>query len=135
MDIAMTKEKALSLLEELLELEEKNDIGCLTRRERAEFQSIIKEAFEEKETEEISVDTPEGKMTARISSDPDNPGLFIDLAPTDTDIIIDLTLVKYDADRQEINIYNWDDAMREDYTSSSTLTGLDDLRESEKEYE
>lgn len=60
MKTTMTKEKALLLLEELLEIEEKNDIGNLTRKDRAEFQEIIRGAFEEKEAEEISVATPEG---------------------------------------------------------------------------
>ena len=42
----MTREQAKNLLNELLELEEKHDIGNLTRTERREFQSIVQEFME-----------------------------------------------------------------------------------------
>lgn len=47
----MTRQEKISLVEELLKLEEKNDIGNLTRAERAEFQQWVRnreeEAYEE----------------------------------------------------------------------------------------
>lgn len=131
----MNKDEAVKLVEELLDIEEKSDIGNLTRRERAEFQSIVRELFVEKEPEHISVDTPLGEMQAKISEDPDNPGLYIELHPSEIDTIIDLTLVKYDEITENIEIYNWDDAMQEDYTSRAVLSGLEELLESEKEIE
>lgn len=42
----MTREQAKNLLNELLELEEKQDIFNLTRTERREFQSIVQEFME-----------------------------------------------------------------------------------------
>ena len=44
----MTKEEKVNLLNELLEYEENNDIGNLTRIERREFQQWISEALEQK---------------------------------------------------------------------------------------
>jgi hypothetical protein len=38
----MTRQEKLNLLEELLKIEEKNDIGNLTRAERAEFQEWVR---------------------------------------------------------------------------------------------
>ena len=135
MKTTMTKEKALLLLEELLEIEEKNNIGYLTSYDRAVFQNIVREAFEEKEAEEISVNTPEGKLHATISSNSYESGICIELHPTGTDTIIDIALVRYDERTKEINIFNWDDATKDNYTSSATLTGLEEQRESEKDYE
>ena len=43
----MTREEKTNLLNELLEYEEKNDIGLLTRAERREFQQWISEALEQ----------------------------------------------------------------------------------------
>ena len=47
----MTRQEKIDLLEELLKIEEDNDIGNLTRTERAEFQEWVrnreKEAYEE----------------------------------------------------------------------------------------
>ena len=43
----MTREEKFNLLNELLEYEEKNDIGLLTRAERREFQQWISEALEQ----------------------------------------------------------------------------------------
>ena len=43
----MTREEKINLLNELLEYEEKNDIGHLTRAERREFQQWISEALEQ----------------------------------------------------------------------------------------
>ncbi len=43
----MTRIEKMELLNELLELEEKNDIGNLTRSDRAEFQMWIKGALEQ----------------------------------------------------------------------------------------
>ena len=43
----MTREEKSNLLNELLEYEEKNDIGLLTRAERREFQQWISEALEQ----------------------------------------------------------------------------------------
>jgi hypothetical protein len=40
---AMTTDEKTRLLDELLEIEEKNDIGNLTRSERAEFQMWVKD--------------------------------------------------------------------------------------------
>ena len=48
----MTREEKECLLNELIEIEEKNDIGNLTRSERAEFQLWIKEIIEAMEGEE-----------------------------------------------------------------------------------
>ena len=42
----MTREEKECLLNELIEIEEKNDIGNLTRSERAEFQLWVKEIIE-----------------------------------------------------------------------------------------
>ena len=38
----MTRQEKINLVEELLKLEEKNDIGNLTRAERAEFQEWVR---------------------------------------------------------------------------------------------
>lgn len=46
----MTREEKFNLLNELLEYEEKNDIGLLTRAERREFQQWISEALEQEPT-------------------------------------------------------------------------------------
>ena len=43
----MTREEKSNLLNELLEYEEKNDIGNLTRADRREFQQWISEALEQ----------------------------------------------------------------------------------------
>jgi hypothetical protein len=43
----MTREEKFNLLNELLEYEEKNDIGNLTRADRREFQQWISEALEQ----------------------------------------------------------------------------------------
>jgi acetylornithine deacetylase/succinyl-diaminopimelate desuccinylase-like protein len=43
----MTREEKTNLLNELLEYEEKNDIGNLTRADRREFQQWISEALEQ----------------------------------------------------------------------------------------
>lgn len=43
----MTRIEKMKLFNELLELEEKNDIGNLTSSDRAEFQMWIKEALEQ----------------------------------------------------------------------------------------
>lgn len=43
----MTREEKSNLLNELLEYEEKNDIGNLTRTDRREFQQWISEALEQ----------------------------------------------------------------------------------------
>lgn len=43
----MTREEKTNLLNELLEYEENNDIGNLTRAERREFQQWISEALEQ----------------------------------------------------------------------------------------
>ena len=44
----MTREEKINFLNELLDYEEKNDIGLLTRVERREFQQWISEALEQK---------------------------------------------------------------------------------------
>lgn len=43
----MTREEKINLLNKLLEIEEKNDIGNLTRAERGEFQQWISKALEQ----------------------------------------------------------------------------------------
>ena len=48
----MTREEKFILLNELLEYEEKNDIGLLTRAERREFQQWISEALEQEPCED-----------------------------------------------------------------------------------
>ena len=42
----MTRQEKINLVEELLKIEEKNDIGNLTRAERAEFQEWVREREE-----------------------------------------------------------------------------------------
>lgn len=42
----MTRQEKIDLLEELLKIEEDNDIGNLTRTERAEFQEWMREREE-----------------------------------------------------------------------------------------
>ena len=52
----MTKEEKANLLNELLEYEENNDIGNLTRIERREFQQWISEALEQEPCETQMID-------------------------------------------------------------------------------
>lgn len=42
----MTREEKIALLDELLKIEERNDIGTLTSKERAEFQEWVRVDFE-----------------------------------------------------------------------------------------
>ena len=48
----MTREEKINLLNELLEVEEKNDIGNLTTADRREFQQWINEALEQEPCED-----------------------------------------------------------------------------------
>lgn len=48
----MTREEKIELLNKLLEIEEKNDIGNLTRAERGEFQQWINDAKEQEPCED-----------------------------------------------------------------------------------
>ena len=120
----MDKEKALELVKELLELEEKNDIGTLTRKERAEFQDIVLELFEEKEANRISINTPEGRMEAGFLTDPDYPGIYIELYPNGKDYAVNLSIAEYNGEEEVINLYSYGDATQEDYTSKETLLSL-----------
>ena len=43
----MTREEKINLLNKLLEIEEKNDIGNLTRAERGEFQQWVNKSLEQ----------------------------------------------------------------------------------------
>ncbi len=43
----MTREEKINLLNKLLEIEEKNDIGNLTRAERGEFQQWVNKTLEQ----------------------------------------------------------------------------------------
>ena len=46
----ITKEKALEMIEELLQKEEQDDYFYLTHTDRREFQRIVRESFEKKTT-------------------------------------------------------------------------------------
>lgn len=51
----MTREEKINLLNKLLEIEEKNDIGNLTRAERGEFQQWVK-ALEQEPKPMVEID-------------------------------------------------------------------------------
>lgn len=52
----MTRQKKVTLLNELLEIEEKNDIGNLTSTDRREFQQWVEDLEQEPKTGYISID-------------------------------------------------------------------------------
>lgn len=148
----MDKDSALQLLNKLLEIEEKNNIGNLTRKERMEFQSIIQDAFTEKEitypeettyrsivyeskglgplpiNQKIIVDIPQGKLVAEPSTDPNNPGIWIDLQPKDMDYSINMALIEC-TEKEKLRTLIWGDVYKEDYTNEISLENLDKLRE------
>ena len=58
----MTREEMKNLLNKLIEIEEKNDIGNLTRSERAEFQLWINEIIEQEPKTGHWIKTPRTVM-------------------------------------------------------------------------
>ena len=56
----MTREEKVNLLNTLLEIEEKNDIGNLTRTDRREFQQWV---------EDLEQESILGKIRAKITND------------------------------------------------------------------
>ena len=56
----MTREEKFELLNKLLEIEEENDIGNLTRAERGEFQQWINEALEQEPCDKCVYSTKDG---------------------------------------------------------------------------
>lgn len=64
----------------------------------------------------LSMDIPEGTLNARISSDPDNPGMYIELVPEGTNTPIDLTLVEHNELTNALATFVWGDAMDERFT-------------------
>lgn len=56
----MKREEKIDLLNKLLEIEEKNDIGNLTRAERREFQQWISEALEQESCDKCVYSTKDG---------------------------------------------------------------------------
>ena len=56
----MTREEKIDLLNKLLGIEEKNDIGNLTRAERGEFQQWINDAIEQEPCDKCVYSTKDG---------------------------------------------------------------------------
>ena len=69
----MTREEKFNLLNELLEYEEKNDIGNLTRADRREFQQWISEALEQEPIlDRVKQARKEIENEVKFWSDPSN---------------------------------------------------------------
>lgn len=81
----------------------------------------------------IETETPEGTLSAHISSDPNNPGLYIELTPKDTDYVLDMALVEHNEMSNKMTTFVWGDAMEEDYSLKVQLSNLDKYRESLEE--
>ena len=76
--------------------------------------------------------TPLGAIIARAATDPDHPGIYVDLRRTGAGADMPLALIEYAADEGDLpegqpNIITrvWGDAAREDYTYRAAHGGIE----------
>lgn len=131
--MAITKEQAKELLKELLQMEEKNNIGNLTTRERREFQSIVEDWMNEKY---IHLETPNGIMLVEKDDNPDYPAILVGLDIGGEIGVIDIANVECDTTKQNtIKTTVWSNAQSEEYTHQIELENLEAVKEETKELE
>ena len=63
----------------------------------------------------IDVQTKADVYHAQKSSDPDNPGIYIELTPIGQNYPIDLTLIENPENTKDTNVYIWSDPHSEDW--------------------
>ena len=98
-----------------------------------ELTSRIIDGFDNAETETISVETKLGKLIASKSTDPNHPGIYIDLRRNGISYDAPLILTEYADDEApgdtvdpKIVARCWDDVQREDYTTAITFLHINE---------
>jgi hypothetical protein len=81
----------------------------------------------------VRVETPLGAIIARVSNDPENPGIWIDLRRPDADCDLQLALVEFTADEGDLpekegHIITrvWSDGNQQSYTERIIHKGIED---------
>lgn len=86
----------------------------------------------EKVTRDLCVETPLGAIIARVSDDPDHPGIWLDLRRPDVGEDMPLALVEFSNDDSDLpkgeeNIITrvWGDGMRSEYTERTVHQSIE----------
>lgn len=122
----MTKERAKELLNKLLELEEKNNIGNLTTRERREFQSIVEDWVDETC---MHVEAPQGVLVVEKCDATDFTSVMISLDKGEKVGTIDIANIEYDNEKDSFHTTVWSDAQSNEYTHQIELENLETVKE------
>ncbi|MEH2932164.1 hypothetical protein VSQ48_20120 [Candidatus Ventrimonas sp. KK005] len=69
--------------------------------------------------------TPVGTLKAYLSSDPENPGIYIDLEQDGDQVSAPLAVVEYSGDQKVLHTLVWGDINHEDYDCHIDHCGID----------
>ena len=94
------------------------------------FRAFIMEVDMEEEKKEFTVDTPMGTIVAYASTDPLNPGIFVDLRREGYDFSLNLACIECNIDEdtkepEALKLHAWTDAGQEDATVRARFENID----------
>lgn len=85
----------------------------------------MKKKKNKKSHDRLKVKTPMGTLIAYPSTDPNNPGIFIDLKRKGTDCLLNLAGTECQIDENKLVSHVWGDASHEDTTHDVTHENVD----------
>ena len=94
----------------------------------------------ERDGSRLHVDAELGQLVAYLSTDPEHPGIYIDLKRGGSDCMAPVAMVEYTSDDCKTSMGNippsivcrvWGDATKEDYTDLAICHNLDEYFEKE----
>lgn len=82
----------------------------------------------ENKTEKLEIETSKGILIVYPSTDPNNPGVYIDLKQPDSDIALNIACIECqeDSDTPKLVTHVWGSALNEDATHDITHTNTDE---------